>query len=92
MAPQPAKINVTFTGTGVSPGVEIKGEFSVSISGFGTGSVAAQRSYDDGATWRTVDTFSADYEGYGREQESGVLYRFNCTSYTSGSINCRMGQ
>ena len=26
------------------------------------------------------------------EPERGVLYRFNCTAYTSGTINYRMSQ
>lgn len=76
--------------------------FNVVLSGTFSATVAIQRSFDDGATWHTIsknaDGDAAQYtapagisitEIEGRD-ESPVLYRLNCTSYTSGTVNYRM--
>ena len=63
--------------------------FNLSLSGFGTATVALQRSFDDGSTWATIEAFSADTEKLGESHES-ALYRLNATAYTSGTIAYRI--
>ena len=87
-----AKTTETFTATGQSEPVQLHGRFNISLSGFGAGAVALQRSFDAGATWLTVESWAADFEGTANEPEINVLYRLNCTAYTSGSIVGRLSQ
>lgn len=76
--------------------------FNVVLSGTFSATVAIQRSFDSGATWHTVsknaDGDPAQYstpigltlvEIEGRD-ESPVLYRLNCTSFASGTVNYRL--
>lgn len=98
-----AKLEKTFTGTGQSDGVNLFGRFNVSLVG-GVGTVKLEKSYDGGSTW--VDD-SMDGSGsvaswvlasgqeinvIGEEPEQGVLYRLNCTAYTSGNIVGRLSR
>lgn len=72
----------------------------LNVSVWGTFNATAQleRSFDGGATWLPVSrdivgsgaVFSAPFSLQVRETESGVLYRLNCTAYTSGTINYRL--
>ncbi len=72
-------------------------DFNISIWGTFVGTVALKRSFDGGTTWltkwpveiyqaTTPRTFSDD------EPEAGVIYRLECTAFTSGTINYRMSQ
>lgn len=62
--------------------------------------VQLQRSFDGGATWITISedttgtlaSYTAEMNGLIYEPEQGVQYRFNCTAYTSGTINYRISQ
>lgn len=93
-------VSGSFTGTGQSatflanardPSVE-GGRFNIDLSGFGTATVVLQRSFDNGSTWNAVKSYSADASEMGEEAEAGVLYRFNCTAYTSGTIAYRLSR
>ena len=93
-------IQGSFTAVGQSSSVGIGGNFTVSVSGFGTATVALQRSYDNGSTWHTIENYTADTERNGEEWGSGVdtngnrtkmLYRLNCTAYTAGTIAYYLG-
>lgn len=86
------KVSGSFTGTGQSSSIELIGYFNLSLSGFGTGTVTIQRSFDSGASWKTVGSYTADTEYVGFEPEKGVLYRANCTAYTAGPIVYRISQ
>ena len=66
------------------------------------GTIELERSFDGGATWivcnidggGTLASFSAGTPvslTFG-EPEKDVLYRLNCTAYTSGTINWRLSQ
>lgn len=66
------------------------GPFNVSISG-GSGTVRVERSFDGGSTWKVVKSITGDYEGIGFEAEHGTHYRVNCTVFTSGPIEYRVG-
>lgn len=80
-----------FIGTGVSTSSKYsRGYYNVSVWGNFVGTIQLQRSFD-GVTWLVAKELSAASEGYGYEAEDKVLYRFECTAYTSGSINYRMG-
>ena len=98
------QVSGEFTGTGTSLTWEAYNTFTISISGFGEGTIVLQRSFDDGATWLSVESFTADFEGIvletgyrelvssGRFHRKTLLYRFNCTAYTSGTLLYRAGQ
>jgi len=81
-----------FTGTGQSGDINLFSDFNVSLSGFGTASINLERSFDSGDTWKLVKNYTADTEERGFESESGVLYRLNVSSYTSGTIAFRLSQ
>jgi hypothetical protein len=94
-----AKIVGSFAGTGASPGIALRGKFNFSLSGFGTATVRLERSFDGGANWRIVSkpdltaaSFTADVDGVGGEPEIGLLYRFNCTAHSAGTIAYRISQ
>jgi len=84
-----SKIQGTIAGTGQSGEVELGKEFSLSLSGFGTASINLERSFDDGATWKVIETFTADTEKEG-EASAFFKYRINTTAYTSGTIAFRL--
>ena len=90
----------TFGATGVSGSKAFKGEFNVDIDGTFSGTVVLERSFDNGITWNPASRDSAGVAAaftvpasvVADEPEAGVLYRFQCTAYTSGSIICRASQ
>jgi hypothetical protein len=63
--------------------------FNLSLSGFGSATIALQRSFDNGDTWLTIEAFTADTEKLGESHES-ALYRLNATAYSSGTIAYRI--
>lgn len=84
----------TFGGTGQSAAVAMRGQFNISLSGAGT--VRVERSFDGGSTFficskpvgdGTVASFALtagnDVSLVFEEPEDGVLYRLNCTAFTS---------
>lgn len=89
-----ALLEVSFTGTGTSDPVALSGDFNLSLdftTGGGSGTVDLQRSFDDGSTWETTDSISANDERNGLAV-SNLLWRFNCSAFTSGTIACRLEQ
>ncbi len=83
----------TFTATEQSDAVSVYGPFNISLTGFGVATVMLQASFDEGVSWVDVQSFSGNAPKLqGDEPELGVLYRFNCTSYTSGAIAYRISQ
>ena len=82
-------VTTTFTTTGTSDTIAVLETCQVSLSGYGAATVNLERSFDNGSTWKVVETFSADSEKiYDNLNCGSVLLRFNCTAYTSGSILC----
>lgn len=91
----------SISGTGAGAAVSgLQGPFTFGLTGSVAGTVALERSADQGATWGAV---AAD--GYGTalalssavtvvvvEPEPGVQFRANCTAYTSGPFGWRFGQ
>ena len=79
----------TYTAT-----VEIFGEANVWISGTWAGTLTLQASYDAGAAWIDVQTYTANQVDMLHEPESGVIYRigFKTSAYTSGTAVVRISQ
>lgn len=76
------------------------GPFNAVLWGTFVGSAQLECSFDGGTTWIVV---SNDTAGDGAiytapcklspyEPEKGVLYRWNCTAFTSGTVNYRLSQ
>lgn len=80
-----------------SPFFEFFGPFNVSAWGTFSGTISLERSFDGGVTWlvpiyaaTSPATFTAPISFSMNECELGVLYRFDCTTYASGTINYRI--
>lgn len=77
-----------------SDGLYVVGDFNLSISGTFVGTITVQRSFDQGSTWRDVDTFTAPIETAGSDPEPVVVYRAGIKTgeYTSGTASIRIGR
>lgn len=77
-----------------SDGLYTEGAFNLSISGTFVATITVQRSFDQGSTWRDVDTFTAPIETYGTDPEPVVVYRAGVKTgdFTSGTVNIRIGR
>jgi hypothetical protein len=77
-----------------SDGLYTQGDFNLSIAGTFVATVTVQRSFDGGATWRDVDTFTAPIETFGTDPEPVVIYRAGVKTgdFTSGTVNIRIGR
>ena len=72
--------------------------FDGPITGTFVATLQLERSFDGGTTYAplsgstigTTATFTAPTTFVGNETERGVLYRVNCTAYTSGTANVRI--
>jgi len=91
MLKAPYEISLSAAGTGNQPPpILVAGYFNFSLSGSWVATVALQRSFDAGATWRTVESYTSNTEATGYEPE-GADYRIICTAYTGGIIKGRIG-
>ena len=70
-----------------------EGGFNFSISGTFVATVTVQRSFDQGSTWRDVETFTSPIETYGTDPGPTVAYRAGVKTgdFTSGTVNIRIG-
>jgi hypothetical protein len=89
----------TFTGVATGASALLYRSFNLSIWGTFVGTVALERSFDGGTTWLnctksdgTANSFTSGVSLICEEPEPGVLYRLNCTAFTSGAINWRLSQ
>jgi hypothetical protein len=95
-----ALISGSFTATGASDSIAVAGRFNVNLSGFGSATVKIERSFDNGSSWHVASRDAAGNEAaytanaslVAEEPEAGVLYRVNCTSFSSGPIDYRISQ
>lgn len=95
-----AQVYVTgaFTGTGQSSARPVKGYYNFALWGTFVGTARLEKSYDGGTTYIPVSldalgdpaSYTAPVSVTGFECEAGVLYRVNCTAFTSGTINYRV--
>ena len=93
----------TFTATGQSASFAVRGKFNALLSG-GVATVAIEKSYDEGTTWYAIQdvpgtilgpfTMASDLQlnAVLEEIEASMLYRFNCTAFTSGTVTFRLSQ
>ena len=89
-----ALLEVDFTSATASDPIALAGLFTISLdyaTGTGIGTVKMQRSFDNGVTWKPTDTFTTDEET-NAEAASDLLWRLECTAYTSGTIACILEQ
>ena len=68
--------------------------FNVSVAGTFVGTVGLYRNLpgDSAGTWRLMQTFTAPTETFLLNPECGTSYQMQCSAYTSGTINIRLGQ
>lgn len=94
-------IGGTFTATGQSASfTPLAGRsFNTSVWGTFVATVQLERSFDAGTTWlpttasgTQLNKWTAPVSEQWSDDEFGVLYRLNCTSYTSGAGNYRISQ
>ena len=91
----------TFTATGQSASFPpfAGSDFNVSLWGTFVASIQLERSFDNGTTWLPVTAggsalyaFTAPASEIATEPEQGVIYRWNCTAFTSGTVNYRISR
>lgn len=70
----------------------VTGYYNVSLEFIGAATIAVQRSFDGGAHWKTISTYTGNVESVDYEPEEGVQYRLYCSAFTSGPILCRLSQ
>ena len=85
------KLEGTFDAQGQSEVVRVREWFNLSLSGTFDATIAAERSFDAGVTWVEVEAFTGKVERRGYETED-LLYRLNCTQYTSGTVLYRISR
>ena len=85
-------VEQSFTGTGQTAGLEIQGDFNISgdfSTGSGVGQVDLERSFDEGVTFKVVESYTSDVERVGNSPEQ-LVYRLRVSSFTSGTIAVRL--
>lgn len=83
-----AKVTGTFGATGVSsviPGNK-QGSMGLTLSGTWAATVDMQWSYDGGATWVDIDSYTANTNKVVLSPSDLILYRLECSAYTSGTV------
>lgn len=78
------------------------GAFNIELRGTAVATVQLERSFDGGANWTVIyaggtqlyqwSYSSGNFNETAEENERGVLYRLNCTAYTSGTLTYRLSQ
>lgn len=75
-------------------------DFNVALWGTFVGTISLQRSFDGGSNWNIVSsdtygtaaTYAVPVSLAAFEPEYGVIYCWNCSAYTSGTVNYRISQ
>lgn len=67
---------------------------NISVSGEGSWTVELQRTFDNGASVRTVDSYTSSSESSINDQDPNAMYRLGVPvgGYTSGTIVVRLSQ
>lgn len=92
------KVSEKLTGVSRTAAAQMYGNFNFSLAGTFVGTVRLEKSYDQGTTWAPVTANAVDVEftepceELFTEPEIGVVYSWNCTAFTSGTINARISQ
>src|SRR5215469_6970169 len=101
------RLTGAFTGTGMGTALAVShGSFfnppglTATLWGSFSATIALQRSQDNGSTWNTISqssagspaTFTAPCDLNIADPVVGDMYSWNCTSFTSGTINWSLAQ
>lgn len=96
------KLTGTFGATGQSGSIALRGPFNLNLWGTYVATISLERSFDGGTTWLNVSLNNGQNNAWtapislacpGDDSlEGDVLYRLNCTAYTSGTVNYRVSQ
>jgi hypothetical protein len=88
----------TATGGGTPVPIVRRGDLNISLSGTFVATVTLERSYD-GSTWLPMTyldgpalSWTAPMSTAFSVGDPGASYRFNCTAFTSGTVNWRISQ
>ena len=86
-------LSTTSSDTG-SDGLDVYGDYNISLFGTWAGTVHLQRSFDSEVSWVDIDSFVANVELVGLQPENGVVTRLfvKAGNYTSGTIEGRLSQ
>lgn len=78
------------------------GVFNIALTGTGVAAIQLEKSFDNGTTWCQLygggtqlyqwAYNSVNLSEQATESEQGVIFRLNCTGFTSGTINYRISQ
>jgi hypothetical protein len=80
----------TFSGAAQSDAVRVPaGGRNISLAFASTGTVNLERSFDQGGTWKVVETYTESYEGV-IDDPQGASYRLDCDA-AGGNIVYRIG-
>ena len=100
MATTAPPLEGTFTGTGPSDSVSLRGISNLLLSfGGAVAAVTLEKSHNDTDWYAVSKDVTAEDAAYAgdmnltvEEQEPGVQYRWNCTAHTSGTVTYRIGK
>ena len=85
-----ATVSGTFTAVGQSATLDVPAlgeDITISLTGGATATVLLQRERVPHAdVWHTVRTYFGNVEASFRQERKNERYRFNCTSYTTGTV------
>jgi hypothetical protein len=81
-------LNGSFGATGQSATQTHNGGIlALSLSGTFVATVVLERSFNNGATWHTLETYTSANEVNIEAASPAIVFRLNCTSYSSGTVN-----
>lgn len=88
----------TFTGTGPSAAITLRGGFNTALWGVFVGTMVLEQSYDQGANWLpvsidgtgTANSYTGPHNIAWVQPERDVQTRFRCSAFTSGTVNYRI--
>jgi hypothetical protein len=84
-------VSGTFAATGTSAAQNHSGGglLGLSISGTFVGTIKLERYM--GAAWHTIETYTSITEKNVSTASASILYRLNCSAYTSGTVTYYLG-
>lgn len=84
-----SSVSGSFSANGNSATVPTKGSWQFVTHGTWTATLKIQRSFDNGTTWLDIRSFvgkdDRNLDVTGEEDEEDVIYRINCSGYSSGT-------
>ena len=81
-------VSGTFTAVGNSSNLFVTEDKDVTyqLTGGATATVVLERSYNNGTTWSTIDSFTGNTLNTITNISKKAIYRFRCSAYTSGTV------